>query len=100
MLDEIMMVLADEHRRELLAALMEEDPQPVQIPEGVQLEGEKLEDIQIELCHNHLPRLEDAGFVEWNQEQHVVMKGPAFDQIAPVLKLFEENRDELPVEWP
>ncbi|WP_254612497.1 DUF7344 domain-containing protein [Haloterrigena gelatinilytica] len=101
MLDEIMAALADEHRRELLVALSEHNPQEaVQTPEGVQLDGEQLDDLQVELCHNHLPRLEDAGFVEWKQEQHVVVKGPKFEEIEPVLELFEENADELPVEWP
>lgn len=101
MLDEIMAVLADEHRRQLLTALMEHNPQAaVQIPEGVQVGDNQLEELQIEMYHNHLPRLEDAGFIEWNQEQDVVAKGPEFDQIEPVMGLFEENADDLPIEWP
>lgn len=101
MLDEIMAALADEHRRRLLAALAEENPQmPVQIPEGVQRGDEQLDGLQMELYHNHLPRLEAAGFIKWQREQHKVVKGPEFDQIEPVLKLFAKNANELPVEWP
>ncbi|UHQ99012.1 helix-turn-helix domain-containing protein (plasmid) [Natrinema zhouii] len=101
MLDEIMAALADEHRRELLVALSKHNPQAaVQTPEGVQLGDEQLEELQIEMCHNHLPRLEDAGFIEWQKKQDIVVKGPEFEQIEPVLEMFEENADELPVEWP
>ncbi|WP_339105894.1 ArsR family transcriptional regulator [Haloterrigena salinisoli] len=101
MLDEVMAALADEHRRELLVALVEHNPQAaVQTPEGVRLDDEQLENLQVEMYHNHLPRLEAAGFIEWKQEQHRVVRGPKFDQIEPVLELFAENADELPVEWP
>lgn len=55
---------------------------------------------QSEMYHNHLPRLEDHGYIEWNQEKHVVTKGPKFDEIRPILELFEENADEFPIEWP
>lgn len=101
MLDEIMAALADEHRRQLLVALQDHNPQEaVQTPEGVQVDSEQLAELQIEMCHNHLPRLEEAGFITWDREQHVVEKGPQFEEIKPVLDLFEENRDELPVDWP
>lgn len=101
MIDDIMAMLANEHRRQLLAALIEHNPQAeIQIPEGIQMEDEQLDDLQIEMYHNHLPRLENAGFIRWNKEQHVVVKGPEFEQIKPVLEMFEENADELPVDWP
>ncbi|UHQ98164.1 hypothetical protein HYG81_21580 (plasmid) [Natrinema zhouii] len=66
MLDEVMAALVDEHRRELLITLSKHNPQAaVQPSEGVQLGDEQLEVLQVEMCHNHLPRLEDAGFIEW-----------------------------------
>lgn len=99
-MDEIMMALADEHRRELLAALMEENGQPIQTPEDVQLGREPLDDLQIELYHNHLPRLEEAGFIEWEKDRDVVTKGPKFGQLEPVLELFAENAEDFPVTWP
>ncbi|ADB63317.1 hypothetical protein Htur_4507 (plasmid) [Haloterrigena turkmenica DSM 5511] len=101
MLDEIMAALANGHRRQLLIGLLEHNPQEaVQTPEGVQVDGEQLADLQVEMYHNHLPRLEVAGFITWDREQHVVEKGPQFEQIKPVLEVFEENADELPVDWP
>lgn len=101
MLDEIMEALADEHRRQLLAALAEENPEaPVQTPEGVQLGREPLDNLQIEMYHQHLPQLEEVGFIEWKKEEAVVVKGPKFEQIEPVLELFEEHKKELPAEWP
>ena len=101
MIDEIMAALADEHRRQLLVMLQEHNPQDaVQIPEAVQVDSEQLDDLQVELYHNHLPRLEDEGFIEWKRDQHAVVKGPEFDQIEPVLELFEDHAEELPVDWP
>lgn len=101
MLDDMLAVLANRHRRHLLVALNDQNPQTeVGTPDGVEVDGERLTALRLEMRHNHLPRLEDAGYIEWDQDLHVVTKGPAFDQIRPVLEMFEENAEELPVEWP
>ncbi|UHQ99026.1 helix-turn-helix domain-containing protein (plasmid) [Natrinema zhouii] len=101
MLNDILVVLADEHRRQLLTALLEHNPQAaVQTSEGMQLNDEQWGDLEVEMYHNHLPRLEEAGFIRWQKEQNMVVKGPEFDQIKPVLELLEENEDEMPIDWP
>lgn len=46
--------------------------------------------------HNHLPRLDDHGFVEWDRENDLVTKGSKFEQIEPFLLALDEHRDELP----
>lgn len=101
MLDDMLAILADRHRRLLLAALDDHNPQTeVRTPEGVELEREELTALQIEMRHNHLPRLEEAEYIEWDRNLHVVTRGPKFEEIQPVLDMFEKNADELPVEWP
>lgn len=59
----------------------------------------QLESLQSEMHHNHLPRSEEHGYLNWNREKHIVTKGPDFDEIRPILEQFGENGDELPVEW-
>jgi hypothetical protein len=93
--------LANIHRRRLLVALLDHNPQrdDVVVPEDVH-EGDKtLQDLQTELYHSHLPRLEQAGFIRWNRDTHEVMKGPKFDEIRPLLELMRDHTDELPDRW-
>lgn len=56
--------------------------------------------IQLELEHKHLPKLEEAGYIEWDRETGDISTGPKFDEIEPLLELIEEHADELPPDWP
>lgn len=38
-----------------------------------------------ELTHVHLPKLADAGYIEWDRDAHTVVKGPRFDEIRPLM---------------
>ncbi|ELZ81869.1 hypothetical protein C453_17674 [Haloferax elongans ATCC BAA-1513] len=53
----------------------------------------------MELFHTHLPKLDDAGFVDWDPRTGAVVRGPRFDAVEPVLRLFADHTDELPSEW-
>jgi hypothetical protein len=100
-MDELFEALSNVHRRRLLVALLDHNPQrdDVDVPEDVH-EGEKaLETLQSELYHSHLPRLEEAGFIGWNRDAHEVVKGPRFDEIRPLLELMRDHADELPNDW-
>lgn len=100
MLDEMLRVLANEHRRRLLVALLEQDPQRgAKVPRAVH-EGEReLRRLRTELHHTHLPKLSDADYIQWDRENNVVEKGPKFDEIEPLLALMDEHADELPGRW-
>lgn len=52
------------------------------------------------LHHVHLPKLADAGYIEWNPDTATIRRGPNFDDIAPLLRLMAEHEDELPDDWP
>lgn len=54
----------------------------------------------IELEHNHLPRLSEVGYVGWNRETGKLWRGPAFDEVEPLLELLAAHAEELPSEWP
>jgi hypothetical protein len=99
-LNEILDALSHIQRRTLLVALLEHNPQndsPVIIGDD---EGEKeAVNERIKLNHVHLPKLEEYGFIEWNQENNKVSKGLAFDEIRPLLELLDNHRGELPADW-
>jgi len=101
-MDEYFEALANTHRRRLLVALLDHNPQRdgVHVPEDIH-EGEiALEALQEEFYHSHLPRLEEAGFIGWNRDTHEVVKGPRFDEIRPLLELMQNHAAELPDDWP
>ena len=92
--------LANDHRRRLLLALLEHNPQEeVTVPEDIPLDSEEVEILRSELYHRHLPLLEELGFIEWNRETQTVVKGPQFSEIRPLLELVDRHRDELPEGW-
>lgn len=101
-LDRIFDVLGSPARRRILVGLREATPRSTHEftvrEEGP--EGDPPGTPRIELHHNHLPRLEAAGFVEWDREGNEVARGPAFDEVEPFLSLIDDHREELPGEWP
>ncbi|WP_415380459.1 ArsR family transcriptional regulator [Halosimplex sp. TS25] len=90
-------MLAADHRRYLLFALLDHNPQQeVQEPDGVVLDEIEKEKVQMEMYHMHLPKLEDAGFIRWNRDEQQVEKGPVFEEIRPLLEQLRENADKIP----
>ena len=87
-----------ERRRLLLALLdVEEAALPIELN---QLEYETAEsDVLLSFRHNHLPKLEDLGFVDATPDQHFVTRGPRFEEIKPLLKPLDTHRDRLPPDW-
>ena len=57
------------------------------------------DDVEEELLHHHLPKLEEAGYIEWDRETGEISKGPRYDEIEPLLTLIEDHADELPPGW-
>jgi hypothetical protein len=92
--DRIMEVLSKQKRRVILHALKQGDT--TQLLQG----SDAPDDMEIELQHVHLPKLEAAGYIEWNRDTGEIAKGPQFDEIEPFLTLVETHADELPFDWP
>jgi len=44
--------------------------------------------------HNHLPKLEEADYIEWDREAGTISEGPKFGEIEPLLKLIETHTKE------
>jgi len=89
--DRIMEALSKQQRRVILYKLKRDDRlQPFQ-------GSDALDSADIELYHVHLPKLETAGYIEWNRKTREVMKGPQYDEVETFLTLIENYADELQV---
>jgi len=98
--DAMLEAVSDVQRRKLLVALLEHNPQddsPVVVVDD-ESESEAVERL-VTMTHVHLPKLEDHGFIEWDRDRNEVSKGPAFEEIRPLLELLVEHEDELPADW-
>lgn len=88
--------LANEHRRTLLVALLEENPLdatasiPVDEDPGIPKPEQQL---QIEMYHRHLPKLADEGFIRWNRDTTHVVEGPQFEELRPLLDVVASHAE-------
>jgi DNA-binding transcriptional ArsR family regulator len=100
--DRVFGVLSRGPRRQVLtrlAAGTADDGEPLELAEVTREFGDG-DRFTIELHHAHLPKLTDAGYVEWNREQGTIRRGRNFAEIEPVLDVLTRNADELPGDWP
>lgn len=103
-LSELFEMLSHAYRRRILTAVgranpHDEDDLPSETSPGEDDEA-ALALLRQQLYHVHLPKLDDAGFIDWNRETGIIRRGPRFEEIEPLLRLMNEHRDELPVNWP
>lgn len=100
--DDVFAVLSHEHRRRILNELHDLDrtDDTGVSPEVFVDELVDGEAVAIELFHNHLPKLESTGFIEWDRQRDVVRRGPCYEAIGPVIDVMVENGDSLSIDWP
>lgn len=98
--DELFDALGHRQRRELLVALLDHNPQDMTptVAEEVPDEAAPVEEV-VEMTHIHLPKLAEYGYITYDRETEEVSKGPAFDEIRPMLELLIAHADELPDDW-
>ncbi|RRJ29494.1 DUF7344 domain-containing protein [Halocatena pleomorpha] len=94
--DNIFDALRDEHRRELLLDLLEHNPQSVtnqSTADGRPEQADADRQLQIAMYHTHLPKLEDYGFIQWdeNENENEIVKGPQFGELRPLLKWMSDS---------
>jgi len=92
--------VGDAQRRRILLALLEECEQNVRDDRGIEPTSAAFSDGDRErmltrLHHVHLPKLENEGFVDWNPETDEVTRGPAFEEVRPLLELLRDHDDLL-----
>ena len=89
--------LSNPYRRRLLAGLVETKHDGVIDPVAVlSTPPTDSEEIEVRLIHHHLPQLEQQGFINWNRDQGTVARGPAWEDVAPVVTMLQTHRDDLP----
>ncbi len=54
------------------------------------------EDDRIGLYHRDLPKLADAGYIEWNVGSDTISKGPKFSEVEPLVRLLKEYDTTFP----
>ena len=98
MVDEIFEALSNPYRRQLLLSLLEHNPQEDddRDPLNVISADTEPEVLETELVHSHLPKLEEMGFISRDERTDEISKGPNWSDTAPVLRLTDDHRDELP----
>lgn len=99
-LDRMFDTLANPYRRRILGLVSERNPRSQDEFSVDDLGKDDDETLATELHHVHLPKLVNAGYIEWDEDTGTVRRGPNFDEIEPLLRLLDEHRDELPDGWP
>ena len=101
-LDRVFDVLSHPYRRRILTLLEDRNPREDEefSPEEIAAEDVDLELFTRELYHSHLPKLDEAGYIEWDREADVIRHGPQFDEVEPLISLMRDHPDELPEDWP
>lgn len=100
-LDEVFEVLSQSPRRCILTALANANPrEETEFAPQDFTRDEQREDVLARLHHTHLPKLDDADFIEWYPDSKTITRGPRFDEIVPLVELMNAHRDELPAGWP
>jgi len=94
--DEMMDALRDVHRRTILLGLGDHESRPT---DSAGSPDETSRRSQVAMRHVHLPKLDTAGLVVWDERRNRVSRGPRFEEIRPLLRLLDDNRDALPADW-
>lgn len=92
--------LSHRQQRQVLVAIFHQNPQDDTPVDGDDPEPEEEElEALFGLRHYHLPELESKGFIEYDRENHHIIKGPNFEEIEPLVRLIDVHPDELPDDW-
>lgn len=91
--DELFDALADGRRRRFLWALAKRD---LQGGESSVADASELTAVSTDarFYHVHLPKLADAGLVEWDRGTDEIARGPRFEHARRLLELAYGRRDE------
>jgi len=101
-LDVSLDALSHPYRRRILTRLHDQNPRKEAEFSADELadDADDIDRLVLEIHHRHLPKLAEAGFIDWDREADVLTRGPRFDEIAPLIELMINHRDELPAGWP
>lgn len=105
--DQALQLLADYRRRKVLHIVRDQNGRTVSVealaaeftesaPSSNDGFATHTDCSQIDLVHNHLPKLAEYDIIDWDRKRRTVTDGPAFDTVESMLTLLESHTTELP----
>lgn len=97
-LDELFDAFSDANRRHVLTQLYDQTQGGVPEVPVAELtgQGEERGPGATRLRHSDLPKLDAAGFIDWERNRHVVRPGRRFGDVVSLIEVLASHRDELP----
>lgn len=101
-LDQLFQVLGHPYRRRILAELHDHNPREEAEFSADELadDADEIDRLALEIHHRHLPKLDEADFIDRDQDADIITRGPRFGEVAPLIELMVKHPDELPDGWP
>lgn len=56
--------------------------------------------LTLQLRHRHLPKLAEAGYIDWDRSSETVRRGRNFEEVEPLLRYLHDHQDEIPAVGP
>lgn len=99
--DDLFRALASQERRQLLGTLTTYSPHVwVNLPEGARspYNEHTRSDLRVALVHQHLPLLEQLGYVQWRSSPLQARRGPNFGEVEAVIDSIGKDIEGYPDE--
>jgi len=85
-------------RRRVLLMLLRSTANDAAFDDGRAPTETDVRKLKLQMYHVHLPKLERMGLIESTGGWYDIRRGPRFDDIAPLLRVIDDHRDELPTD--
>jgi hypothetical protein len=79
----VLELLSNRHRRRLLTTLSAEGSTTA-VPVADD-EASEADPVRLAMYHIHLPKLDDAGLIEWDRDRNRASRGPKFETARDLL---------------
>lgn len=97
-LDTALKTISDRQQRLICLLLRESAPRPV--TDFLSRSVQASRTAETDLYHNHLPRLAELEYIDWDREAGEVAQGDRFAEIESLLDTLDTHAEELPGTWP
>lgn len=95
--DQLLKALSSQTRRHIVTSLAKNNrssSSDLAIEELGIATADEVEAREVLLYHQHLPRLDDVGLIEWDEDTGVATRGPWFEDSRPLIESIVELEDE------
>lgn len=98
--DQLLVTLAADPRREIIRSLLSAPRESrLPLPQTAETANQSVdsETLILQLRHQHLPKLANAGFICWTDDPFCVQRGPNFEESAFLIEAILESIDQIPL---